>query len=236
MQLARRALSLARAKTGNRIAVSTTITGGILISNTSLHDASTNLVGGGVGGDLFVDSTLIKDADDADLTVAGVGVDVSTTGLVIGLQSIGSANGIGIYEQAVRLGSSSAAPIGDVAITGLQLSGTTITVSGHYDRPHLLSGGNATNKKPGLPGFLLPDRADEKDPCRRCNSGGTGMARILQHKTERSFTYCAFSTKHLVARQARGRTGSTGPDEGLHAPWCPSMLPRVCRRTVVLFL
>lgn len=113
------------------IALNTTITGGINIANTSLNDTSAAIVGGGTAGSIFIDSTLIKDADSADLTVGGIGVDVSTNGLVIGIDSIGSANGLFIGQEAVRLGSSTASPIGDVAISRLQLSGTVITVSGH---------------------------------------------------------------------------------------------------------
>jgi hypothetical protein len=114
------------------ILVSTTITGGIVQTNTGIHDLSTAKLGGdNADASIFVDRTTIKDADDADLTVGSVGINVATNGLVIGIADIGSANGLFIGSEAVRLGGSSAAAIGDVAITGLQLSGTSITVSGH---------------------------------------------------------------------------------------------------------
>lgn len=114
------------------ILVSTTINGGIVQTNTGIHDLSTAKLGGdNADASIFVDKTTIKDADTSDLTVGSVGINVATNGLVIGIGSIGSTNGLFIGSEAVRLGGSGAAAIGDVAITGLQLSGTTITVSGH---------------------------------------------------------------------------------------------------------
>lgn len=114
------------------ILVSTTINGGIVQTNTGIHDLSTAKLGGdNADASIFVDKTTIKDADTGDLTVGSVGINVATNGLVIGIGSIGSTNGLFIGSEAVRLGGSGAAAIGDVAITGLQLSGTTITVSGH---------------------------------------------------------------------------------------------------------
>lgn len=114
------------------ILLSTTITGGITQTNTGIHDLSTAKLGGtNADASIWIDKTIIKDADDADLTVGSVGVNVATNGLVIGIASIGSTNGLFMGQEGVRLGGSSAAAIGDVAITGLKLNGTTVTISGH---------------------------------------------------------------------------------------------------------
>ena len=65
----------------------------------------------------------------ADLTVGDVLVDVvAGTGLEVQLVSIGGANGLYQSMENVTLGGTT---LGDIEITGLQLSGTTITIAGH---------------------------------------------------------------------------------------------------------
>ncbi len=113
----------------------TTVSGGINILNTSLHDNSTATVNGDAASDINIASTLIIDstttsAPGTDLTIGNIGVNVTANGLAIGIGSIGDAtNGLSVYQRDVDLGNGS--PIGDIAITGLQLSGTSITIAGH---------------------------------------------------------------------------------------------------------
>lgn len=113
----------------------TTIANGILINSTTLADRSTATISGANAGSISITNTLIVDstatsAPGAQLTVGNVGIDVTTNGLEIGIGSIGDAtNGLSVYQERVTLGGTPA--IGDVAITGLQLSGTYVTIAGH---------------------------------------------------------------------------------------------------------
>lgn len=119
------------------IALTTSIANGITITNTKLYDTSAAVVGGGTKSNIAIASTWLVDAGSAttaapgtNLTVGGIGIDVTTNGLVIGISSLGDANnGMNVYQTRVDLGNGT--PIGDVAITNLKLSGTTITIAGH---------------------------------------------------------------------------------------------------------
>jgi hypothetical protein len=111
------------------IAMDTTISGGITIGtlsdgtdNFSLNDAN----GGSISADqIVVTGTGVGNGDIA--VVAGVNLD-STNGLVIGVETLGT-NGLTVQMTDLALGS--ATPIGDVELVGLNLNGTTISVSGH---------------------------------------------------------------------------------------------------------
>lgn len=119
-----------------------TINGGIAITNTVLHDASQHVVNTGTAntssvGNIVIDTTTIVDggfnpnSTSATLSL-DVGVGVSSNGLEIALGGgFGNAGAINIYQAGIHLGSSAAASIGDVAITGLDLTGTKITITGH---------------------------------------------------------------------------------------------------------
>lgn len=108
------------------IALDTTITGGITITNFSLNDA-TAVTGGSISA---VSIDVGGDGVAAgDITVAaGVNLD-STDGLVISVATLGSATGLSVEMTDLALGT--ATPIGDVEILGLNLNGTVINVRGH---------------------------------------------------------------------------------------------------------
>lgn len=102
------------------------ITNGVNLTNFALIDA-----GGTVsGGSINMSSLSIVDNGGADLNV-DVGVDVDATDLVIDVIQFGDAtNGADIRIANLKLGDSlSAATLGDVEISGLDLTGT-IRISG----------------------------------------------------------------------------------------------------------
>ena len=106
------------------IALNSTITGGINISNFSLNDATATTGGSLSAANVAVTGT----AEGGDITTAiGVNLD-NTDGLVIGIGTLGTA-GLTVEMTDVALGT--ATPIGDVEIVGLNLNGSTITVAGH---------------------------------------------------------------------------------------------------------
>jgi hypothetical protein len=98
---------------------SATITGGISLANFALNDANS-------GGAISMTNLSIFDNGGTDLTVAA-GVDATATGLVIDVTTFGSGTGADLRITDLVLGGGAA--IGDVEITGLDLTGT-ITVSG----------------------------------------------------------------------------------------------------------
>lgn len=109
----------------------TVVGGGLTISNFSLNDTSVG------GGSIGVGTITMKDwgatgfagLATADLTIGDVLVDVvAGTGLEVQLVSIGGANGLYQSMENVTLGGTT---LGDIEITGLVLSGTTITIAGH---------------------------------------------------------------------------------------------------------
>jgi hypothetical protein len=104
---------------GYMILTSATITGGISLANFALNDANS-------GGAISMTNLSIFDNGGTDLTVAA-GVDATATGLVIDVTTFGSGTGADLRITDLVLGGGAA--IGDVEITGLDLTGT-ITVSG----------------------------------------------------------------------------------------------------------
>lgn len=105
------------------IVVSSSITGGITISNFSLNDASS---GGGIG---MSSMTITDSGSSAQLGVAA-DINVTGSGLAIGLGTLGDVGGMSVEIQNQVLGTSGAATLGDISLVGLNLNGTTITISG----------------------------------------------------------------------------------------------------------
>ncbi len=112
---------------GNMIALNTTLTGGLTISNFRLNDAggAVSFTGGGIG----VATTQIVGNASSDLE-GNMGVNASNAGLVITVGTLGSPTGMDVRLTDVYVGSTSAGIIGDVTIVGLNLNGTTVTISG----------------------------------------------------------------------------------------------------------
>ncbi|MFZ5722988.1 MAG: DUF6160 family protein [Pseudomonadota bacterium] len=114
---------------GNMIQIDTVITGGISIANSALIDAGgiASLTGGAIGSS----NMTIVDNGGTDLTVdAGVDVDEGQ-GLVITLNQLGAAaTGFDVRIERQYLGTTTLGYIGDVELTGVNLNGSTIAVSG----------------------------------------------------------------------------------------------------------
>ncbi|MCK5874078.1 MAG: hypothetical protein KAG82_05240 [Alcanivoracaceae bacterium] len=105
---------------GYMILSSATITGGVSLANFALNDANS-------GGAISMTNLSIFNSGGTDLNVTA-GVDATATGLVIDVTQFGDAvNGADLRITDLVLGGGAA--IGDVEITGLDLTGT-ITVSG----------------------------------------------------------------------------------------------------------
>lgn len=119
-------MQLGNERTGDSmINVSTTITNGLAITNFKLEDADDN-------GSINSDQITIKNQANADLT-ADVGVDATASGLQITMAQFGSGAGVNISMTNVGLGADGTLTnsIGDIDLLGLDLDGTTITISGH---------------------------------------------------------------------------------------------------------
>lgn len=113
---------------GNMIALDTVVTGGLTLTNFALNDAGGSLSGGAIGAA----SMTILDNGGTDLTV-DAGVDLTSAGMVISLNQLGGTSGSGMDIRIVDqyLGQTATAGIiGDVTVVGLDLSGSTITISG----------------------------------------------------------------------------------------------------------
>lgn len=112
---------------GSWMRLATSFTGGININSFSINDAGGGVSGGGISGNLQIVDT----GGGANLT-ATLGIDASATGLVIGVTQLGTAaGGVDVRLADLKLGAAATTPIGDVEIIGLNLNGSTITVSGH---------------------------------------------------------------------------------------------------------
>ncbi|WP_410210634.1 DUF6160 family protein [Aquirhabdus sp.] len=132
---------------GAMIAANATLTNGLSIANIGLIDGSTNytgtlgignltLTGGGAAS--ASDLKLIANIDfgtAANLTTQGItnadGTAVTAGGMVIGLgnATAGSAK-YNAYMQGVTLGDA-ASTLGDVRVTGLDLTGAKVVIQGH---------------------------------------------------------------------------------------------------------
>ena len=130
-------IQLGNTPQGAMIKLAGSMTGGLTISDLSLHDAST-----GGGGDIVLGKIKMTDtgssnlSTDAAIAVRANGVNGATAD---GLQITALTKAQDIYIQSIKLGSAASGSIGDVAISGLKVfngaAGTTpgavITISGH---------------------------------------------------------------------------------------------------------
>lgn len=105
------------------IVVSSSITSGISISNFSLNDASSG------GGIRMASMTVTDSGSTAQLGVAA-DINVTGSGLAIGLGTLGDGGGMSIEIVDQVLGTAGAQTLGDISLVGLNLNGTTITISG----------------------------------------------------------------------------------------------------------
>lgn len=111
---------------GNMIQVDTVITGGIQVANSALLDAGGSITGGAIGAAL----TTILDNGGGNLTV-DVGVDVDVNGVIITVNQLGNAaTGFDMRIERQYVGTTTLGYIGDVELTGVNLNGSTITLSG----------------------------------------------------------------------------------------------------------
>ncbi|MFZ5755763.1 MAG: DUF6160 family protein [Pseudomonadota bacterium] len=108
---------------GNMIAVASTVTNGISINSFALRDANS-------GGMIGASNILIKDTGASANLQLSVNANATAAGLVIGLAQVGSTTGMDIRITDARVGTTTSAAIGDISIVGLNVTGTTITLSG----------------------------------------------------------------------------------------------------------
>lgn len=105
------------------IVVNAAITGGLSVSNFALNDGSS-------GASIGMSSMTVEDAGaGTDLTVLA-DVNVTAAGIVIGLGQLGSGTGMSVEIVDQYLGTTTAGYVGDISLVGLNLNGTTITISG----------------------------------------------------------------------------------------------------------
>lgn len=104
---------------GAMINLDTTITGGLVIDKLGIKDAAG-------GGQIFLDKIEVATTGTNNLAI-NAGVSVKSTGIEIKP----NAMNIGAYITGVHLGTQTGASIGDVEIAGLNLSNSTIRISGH---------------------------------------------------------------------------------------------------------
>lgn len=107
------------------IKLDSTMVGGLTINNFSLSDTSTG------GGDIAIGRMRLRDDGGADLTIGSVGVNVVAAGLRVDIASIGGASGLYQSMERVQLGANTTAALGDIEVIGLNLNGTSITITGH---------------------------------------------------------------------------------------------------------
>lgn len=115
-------LTLTAEPQGNMIRFDASITSGLTISGMGINDITS-------GGTIGSSSMTLVDTGGSDLTV-DLGIDVSTAGLVIDINQLGSGSGIDVQIVDQYLGTTTAGTIGDVEIQGLNLAGTLVTISG----------------------------------------------------------------------------------------------------------
>lgn len=108
---------------GDLIALNTTLTNGLTLTDVSLNDVNS-------GGAISVGTLSVSDAGAGANLVVDLGINATATGLSIRVDTLGTG-GMDITMANVKIGDATAASIGDVEINGLNLSGDTITISGH---------------------------------------------------------------------------------------------------------
>lgn len=107
----------------NMITVNSTVTGGLTINSFALNDANS-------GGAIGASTILVTDNAGTDLGL-DINIDASAAGLVIDVDSIGTlAGGVDVKVSDAYLGSVAAGIVGDISVVGLNLAGSTITISG----------------------------------------------------------------------------------------------------------
>lgn len=104
------------------IRLASSITGGLSLSNFALNDANS-------GGAIGMSSMTITDAGGTNLTISA-DINVTTSGLEIGLGQLGSVSGLSIEIVDQYLGTTTAGIIGDISVVGLNLNGSTVIISG----------------------------------------------------------------------------------------------------------
>jgi hypothetical protein len=129
---------------GSMFLMNTTIAGGISLSNYNIND----VVGGGsfhVGAVSIADSGLAAGAAQTLTTDVAADICGSSSsaagcsgqeGLVVSLKQLGSASGVDVQMNNISLGGlnnnvPTAGYIGNMSVIGLQMSGTTVAISGH---------------------------------------------------------------------------------------------------------
>ncbi|MFZ5755762.1 MAG: DUF6160 family protein [Pseudomonadota bacterium] len=108
---------------GNMIAIASTVTNGISINSFALRDANS-------GGMLGASNILVKDTGASANLQLSVNANATAAGLVIGLTQVGSTTGMDVRITDARVGTTTSAAIGDISVVGLNVGGTTITLSG----------------------------------------------------------------------------------------------------------
>lgn len=107
---------------GAMIKIDSTLEGGLTISNLGINDAAG-------GGQIYLDNIYVRGAGN---TTGDLDIDTDISVTQNGLQlKNNSTQGMNVYLEGVRLGSSTAASIGDVEIQGLNVGTSTITISGY---------------------------------------------------------------------------------------------------------
>ncbi len=107
---------------GAMIKLDSTLEGGLTISNLGINDAAG-------GGQIYLDNIYVRGAGN---TTGDLDIDTDISVTQNGLQlKNNSTQGMNVYLEGVRLGSSTAASIGDVEIQGLNVGTSTITISGY---------------------------------------------------------------------------------------------------------
>lgn len=104
------------------VVLSAVVNNGITINNLAVNDINS---GGTIGA---ASVSMVNANGDGNLDVA-VDVNVTTAGLVIGVGTLGNT-GMNIEIVDQYLGTTTAGIIGDVSVRGLQMTGTTVTISG----------------------------------------------------------------------------------------------------------
>ncbi len=117
-------IQLANEPQGDMIALNTTITNGVSISGFALNDANS---GGGIG----VGTLSVLDSGGGTNLSVDAGVNVTASGMTVRLDQLGDAtSGADVRLAGVNLGDGTGPNLGDVELVGLNLNGTTVTISG----------------------------------------------------------------------------------------------------------
>lgn len=104
------------------IVMSSSITSGLTVNGFSLNDAN--------GGSISMSKMTVTDASSTAQLGVTADINVTGTGLQVGLFRLGDVGGMAVEIENQVLGSAGAATLGDISLVGLNLNGTTITISG----------------------------------------------------------------------------------------------------------